>query len=317
MGVMQAGDTAEAIDLTWSTEQRNPRTVDIDIQPAEALVDMILTEDEAVVPAVRAQGKHVAALVDAGVAALRAGGRIHYVGSGTSGRLGVLDAVELLPTYSVDDNMVVAHIAGGLDAMLRAQEGAEDDVEAGIATVADAGEHDLIVGIAASGRTPYVRGALAEARRRGLTTALVSSNPAAPLAELADIAILVDSGPEVVTGSTRMKAATAQKLVLNTFSTGVMIRLGKTYSNLMIDVIPTNEKLRRRTVRILEQAAGCTSEEASAALAAGGALRTALVMLLAGVDAATAEAALADPSVAEVHDDDPAGIRTAVELATR
>lgn len=307
-----SAETLPAIDLSWPTEQRNPRTESIDtLRPAE-LVDLILAEDAVVVPAVRAQGARIGEAVDLAVATVRAGGRIHYVGSGTSGRLGVLDAVELLPTYRVGSDVVVGHIAGGLDALVRAAEGAEDDESAGAQVVAEAGPHDLVVGIAASGRTPYVRGALAAARERGLATVLVSSNPHAPLAELADVPILVDSGPEVVTGSTRMKAATAQKLVLNTFSTATMIRLGKTYSNLMVDVMATNEKLRRRTIRILEQATGCNPDAGRRVLDdADGDLKVALVALLADVDAGRAREALQAAALAS-PDVDPAGIRTAV-----
>lgn len=281
--------------LTWTTEQRNPRTVDIDLVDSDAAVELILAEDALVAPAVQAVSAELAAAVDLAVAALSAGGRMHYVGAGTSGRLAVLDAVELYPTYGVGEEAVVAHLAGGLDAMLAAVEGAEDDEDAGAEIAASAGPRDLIVGIAASGRTPFVRGALAVAAQRGLATVLISSNPAAPLADLADVAILPDTGPEAITGSTRMKAATAQKMILNTLSTATMVRLGKTYSNLMIDVVPTNEKLERRLVRILELATGADQDTCRRALDdTEGDVGVALVLLATGADVPTAASALLD-----------------------
>jgi N-acetylmuramic acid 6-phosphate etherase len=216
----------------------------------------------------------------------------------------VLDAAELMPTYGVGTEWIDAHLAGGPEAMTRAVEGVEDDVEAARADLDDVGSQDLVLGLAASGRTPYVRAALELARERGAGTVLVSANPSAPLAQLVDVAILVDTGPEVVTGSTRMKAASAQKIVLNTFSTAVMIRMGKTYSNLMIDVRATNTKLRGRLVRLLTQATGLDPEACASVLAdASGDVQVALVMLLAGVDAAAARTAL----------DGGAGVRRAVE----
>ena len=270
----------ELVRLASPTEERNPRTTDVDLLPTADVVRLITEEDAVVADAVRAQRGRIAQAVDLAVEALRSGGRVHYVGSGTSGRLGVLDAVELLPTYGVGEEWFVAHLAGGVGAMMLAVEGAEDDVALGRADVDAVGPRDVVVGLAASGRTPYVRGALDVARERGARTVLVSANPDAPLAAGVDVAILVDTGPEVVTGSTRMKAATAQKLVLNTFSTATMIRLGKTYSNLMIDVRPTNQKLRARIVRMLVQATGLGSAECEDVLrAADGEVHVALVML--------------------------------------
>ncbi|WP_022910813.1 N-acetylmuramic acid 6-phosphate etherase [Aestuariimicrobium kwangyangense] len=301
------------IELSWSTEQRNPDTLDLDTLATPDLVGAIVAADDVVVPAVRAVADRIAAAVELAVTAIANGGRVHYVGAGTSGRLGVLDAVELFPTYHVGDDVVAAHLAGGEAAMTRAVEGAEDDPAAGAAIVASAGEHDLVVGIAASGRTPFVRGALAAARERGLATVLVSSNVAAPLADLADVAILPDTGPEVVTGSTRMKAATAQKLVLNTFSTATMVRLGKTWSNLMINVQATNLKLERRLVHIVEQATGLDAETSADLLSrSGGDLRVALVCGLSGapVDDARRAADEFPPDPRRAHD--PAGIRSAV-----
>ncbi|GAA1389296.1 N-acetylmuramic acid 6-phosphate etherase [Luteococcus peritonei] len=300
--------------LSWSTEQRNPRTMDLDQLDAGELVARILAEDARVAAAVQAVQERIGEAVELAVRSLAAGGRVHYVGSGTSGRLGVLDAVELFPTYRVGDEMVVAHLAGGMPAMMRAAEGAEDDEQAGRELAGGMTPKDLVVGLAASGRTPYVRGAMAAARELGCATALVSANPQAPLAELADVAILVDTGPEVVTGSTRMKAATAQKMVLNTFSTATMVRMGKTYSNLMIDVVATNAKLRRRMVTMLQQASGADEQAAERALAeADGQIRPALVALLSDASVDEAARVLAELPPDPSRREDPAGIRTAAE----
>jgi N-acetylmuramic acid 6-phosphate etherase len=278
------------------------------------VVNTLIAADADVAAAVAATADQIAAAVDLFVAALAAGGTVHYLGSGTSGRMGVLDAVELWPTFRVSDAQVKSHLAGGAEAMVRAAEGAEDDAGAGAAVVAGAGADDLIVGLTASGRTPYVRGALEAARARGLRTVLVSTNPNAPLRELADVAILPDTGPEVLTGSTRLKAATAQKMVLNTLSTASMVRLGKTFSNLMIDMVPSNEKLRARSVRILQQGARVEAGQAAIALdAAGGSMRVALVSLLAGVDAERAAQSVALNPPDPTRQADPSGIRTAVE----
>ncbi|MFD6136078.1 N-acetylmuramic acid 6-phosphate etherase [Isoptericola sp. NPDC056618] len=287
-------DVLDVARLVSPTEERNPRTTDIDLLPPADVVRLILDEDAGVASVVRAERFRVTQTVELAVEAIRAGGRVHYAGAGTSGRLGVLDAVELLPTYGVGPEWFDAHLAGGPDAMTVSVEGAEDDAEAGRRDLDHVGPHDLVVGLAASGRTPYVGGALDLARERGARTALVSANPAAPLADRVDVAILLDTGPEAVTGSTRMKAATAQKIVLNTFSTATMIQLGKTYSNLMVDVRASNAKLRARLVRLLSQATGLAPEVCAPVLAdAGGEVQVALVMLLAGVDAAAARGALA------------------------
>lgn len=300
------------IGLKAPTEERNPRTTELDTLDSVGIVAAVLAEDATVAAAVAAAAEPLARLVDAGVAALAAGGRVHYVGAGTSGRLGALDAAELLPTYGVGEEGFAAHLAGGPGAMLRAVEGAEDDDEAGAAAVAGVGEHDLVIGVAASGRTPYVGGALAAARAAGAATGLISTNPHAALAAVVDVPVLIDSGPEVVTGSTRMKAGTATKMAINAFSTGVMVRLGKTYGNLMIDVAPTNDKLRARCVRMLMQGTGANAEDAAAALAEAGDIRTALVMLAAGADVEQARAALAvsPPDPARVGD--PGGLRSAI-----
>ncbi len=294
-GAGDGDDWREIVGLVSPTEERNPRTTDIDLLPTGDVVRLILDEDAGVAGAVRAAQAHVTRAVDLAVDAIRAGGRVHYAGAGTSGRLGVLDAVELLPTYGVGEEWFDAHLAGGVEAMTVSVEGAEDDVAAGRRDLDHVGPHDVVVGLAASGRTPYVRGALELARERGARTVLVSANPAAVLAPHVDVAILLDTGPEVVTGSTRMKAASAQKIVLNTFSTAVMVRLGKTYSNLMVDVRATNAKLRARLVRLLTQATGLDPDACADVLAeSGGEVQVALVMLLAGVDVRAARQALAD-----------------------
>jgi len=300
-------------DLHWSTEQPNPASLDLDTRSTVEIVETLLSADASVASAVAAVGLEIAAAADRVVETFTRGGTVHYVGSGTSGRMGVLDAVELLPTFNVDDSQVRAHLAGGPQAMTLAVEGAEDDAAAGEAIAREAGTRDLIVGLTASGRTPFVRGAFAGAASGAIPTILVSTNPAAPLAALADIAILPDTGPEVLTGSTRLKAATAQKMVLNALSTAAMVRLGKAYSNLMIDMIPTNEKLRIRSVGILRQASGVSEERARAALdSAQGSVRVALVSLLAGVDAATADSALERHPPSPRRERDPSGIRSAV-----
>ncbi|MGA4669455.1 N-acetylmuramic acid 6-phosphate etherase [Propionibacteriaceae bacterium Y1923] len=304
--------------LSWSTEQRNPDTMAIDTLPSTGIVEAVIGAELHTAAAVAAVQGRIAQAVDLAVAAISAGGRVHYVGAGTSGRLGVLDAVELYPTYRAGPETVVAHLAGGAEAMMQAVEGAEDDAEAGAALVEQAGEHDLFVGIAASGRTPFVRGALEAARARGLRTVLISNNPAAPIAEVADVAILPDTGPEVVTGSTRMKAATAQKLVLNTFSTATMIRLGRTYENLMINVVATNAKLERRMVQLVVQAAGVEEDHAAALLAeAQGDLRVAVIAALANAEVERAVGAAVAHQPDPGREGDPSGIRSAVAMLTR
>nr|WP_241680925.1 N-acetylmuramic acid 6-phosphate etherase [Pseudactinotalea suaedae] len=305
------------IGLRAPTEERNPRTTELDTLDSAGLVAAVLAEDATVAAAVAATSAALARLVDAGVAALANGGRVHYVGAGTSGRLGALDAAELLPTYGVGTEGFVAHLAGGERAMLRAVEGAEDDEAAGAEAVAGVGPHDLVIGVAASGRTPYVGGALAAARAAGAATGLISTNPHATLAAAVDVAVLIDSGPEVVTGSTRMKAGTATKMAINAFSTAVMVRLGKTYGNLMIDVAPTNDKLRARCVRMLVQGTGASTEDAATALNEAGDVRTALVMLAADVPADAARAAIALNPPDPTRSGDPGGVRSAIAHARR
>lgn len=273
------------------TEVRNPRTADIDVLPTLAVLERINAEDRIVASAVGQVLPVLAAAVDAALARYRAGGCIHYFGAGTSGRVAVADAAELPPTFSSEPDRIIAHQAGG--AVETAAEDVEDDAAAGAADAAGLSAADVAICLSASGRTPYVAGALQTARRAGALTVLISANPNAPLAAAADFHIGVDTGPEAIAGSTRMKAGTAQKLVLNSFSTALMVRDGKTYSNLMVDMTPANAKLRGRVLRILMEASSRDEATCAAALAAaGGDTKVALVCLLAGVDVPAAAAAL-------------------------
>lgn len=280
-----------------TTESRNQFTLDIDTLPTLEILRRINDEDRKVAEVVAAELPRIARATDRIVAAVAAGGRVFYVGAGTSGRLAVLDASELPPTFGVDPELVQAVMAGGEEAFLRATEGAEDDEEAGGRDLERRGLQpgDVVVGIAASGRTPYVMGALRYAGRVGAGRIAIVCNRNSPMEALAEVTIACEVGPEVIMGSTRMKAGTAQKLVLNMMSTAAMIRLGRVYSNLMVDMRPTNAKLRRRAVRILALGAECSEEAAQAALrAADGHTKVALVMLLARVGPSEAERALAE-----------------------
>ena len=275
------------------TERRNPRTAAIDRASALEIVDLIGAEDATVPAAVAERREEIARTIELLEEAFRTGGRLFYVGAGTSGRLGVLDAAECPPTFGTDPDLVTGIIAGGFKAMLRSVEGAEDDVNAGIAEM-DAhrvGTSDVVIGIAASGTTPFVRAALGRAQALGARTVLVScSEPPQILRETCDVCITILVGPEVVTGSTRMKAGTATKLVLNTLTTGAMIRLGKIYGNLMVDLRARNAKLSERSERILMESAGIPRAEARRALdLADGRVKVALVMLKRGVDRIGAE----------------------------
>ncbi len=277
------------------TEEQNERTGNIDELSTIDMIRLINDEDKKVAFAVEREAEHIAAAVDVIAAQLRAGGRLIYCGCGTSGRLGVLDAVECPPTYSTDPDMVVGLIAGGYDAMFRAVEGAEDDRTLGEKDLRDIrfSREDVLVGIAASGRTPYVLGAMDYARSLGAPIIGVTCCPGSPVTEAAEIAIAPVPGPEVVTGSTRMKSGTAQKMVLNMLSTGAMIKLGKVYGNLMVDVKPSNEKLVDRCRRIVCTAAEVDEDAAREALEqCGYRPKTAIVMLRLGVDAETAREAL-------------------------
>lgn len=282
--------------MTLVTEAINPRTVLIDTLPTRAIVELISAEDAGVPAAVAAVGDAIARLADVVVERMRNGGRLIYIGAGTSGRLGVLDAAECPPTFGVGPDVVVARIAGGYRALTEALEAVEDDAELGRRDIAElqVTPQDVVLGIAASGRTPYVLGAIAEARGRGAFTAGLACVQPSPLAEAVELMIAPIVGPEVIAGSTRLKAGTAQKLVLNTLSTTVMVRLGKTFGNLMVDVQPTNDKLRRRAATIVATATGCPLDEARRLLeAAGYEAKTAIVMALTGVDAGEARRRLA------------------------
>jgi N-acetylmuramic acid 6-phosphate etherase len=269
------------------TERRNPRSATIDTASSLEIVDLIGAEDAGVPAAVARARQEIARAIDLVEAAFRAGGRLVYVGAGTSGRLGVLDAAECPPTFGTPPEMVVGVIAGGYPALVRSVEGAEDDVNAGLGEM-DArrvGSDDVVVGIAASGTTPFVRAAVSRAQTLGARSVLVTcAEPPALLQETCDVCIVVKVGPEVVTGSTRMKAGTATKLVLNTLTTGAMIRIGKTYGNLMVDLRAWNDKLVDRSQRIVMETTGLPRDDARAVLeAAGGRVKTAIVMARRGV----------------------------------
>ncbi len=283
----------DAVRVISPTEGRNPRTLEIDTLPTLEVLRLLNGEDARVAPAVRKALPQLAVAIDAAVERYRAGGTIHYFGAGTSGRLATLDVSELPPTFSADRDRTVAHQAGGPYALRYSVEGVEDDFDAGKQEAAVVTAADVAVGVAASGRTPWVLGALSAAHDAGAYTMMISSAPRGPVTDFVDAYIHVDTGPEAIAGSTRMKAGTAQKLVLNGLSTALMIRLGKTYSNLMVDVAPSNAKLRGRVLVILEEATGASEAECQRALdAAAGETKTAMVSLLADTDPSTARAAL-------------------------
>ncbi|HYC77600.1 MAG TPA: N-acetylmuramic acid 6-phosphate etherase [Planctomycetota bacterium] len=278
-----------------STESVSARTRDLDLLSSRALVDALNAEDALVAAVVAAEAEAVAAAIDLIAARLRGGGSWVSFGAGTSGRLAVLDASELPPTFGVPPGLVRARIAGGDRALREATEGAEDDAAQGAADAASEGlgPRDVAVGVAASGRTPYVIGALGEARRRGAAAVAVVCDAPTPLHALADVTIAPRTGAEALSGSTRLKAGTAQKLVLNQLSTGVMIRLGRVYGNLMVGVVAGNAKLRARAARLTAQITGADAAAVERALAeARGDVRVACVMLKRGVDAAEASARL-------------------------
>jgi len=274
------------------TEQRNPRTTQIDVASSIEIVDLMNAEDATVAGAVRGEREHIARAIDLIVDAFRAEGRLVYVGAGTSGRLGVLDAAECPPTFGTPPTMVVGVIAGGYGALVKSAEGAEDDVNAGMAAMdtANVTKRDVVVGIAASGTTPYVRAALGRAQALGASTALVTcATPPKVLSDTCDVIIKPVVGPEALTGSTRLKAGTATKLVLNTLSTGAMIRLGKVYGNLMVDLMALSAKLEDRGERIVMECCGASRDEARAVIErAGGSVKLAIVMACKGVDPSAA-----------------------------
>ena len=271
------------------TEQRNPKSTKIDKLDVLGIVDLINNEDRLVAEAVSDEREAIARAIELVEMALRAGGRLIYVGAGTSGRLGVLDAAEMPPTFGIDPERVHGVIAGGYQALVRSQEGAEDHPEDGMEAISnlDVGQRDFVLGIATSGSTPYVHGALSRARELGARTGfLLCTSPPAPLLSEHDVVIAPLVGAEVITGSTRMKAGTATKLVLNTITTGAMVRIGKVYSNLMVDLQVTCEKLRDRGERILSELLNLDQPAAAALLdRASGDVKTALVMAHLDIDA--------------------------------
>ena len=273
------------------TERRNPETYNLDMLPTYDLVNVIQREDAKVAAAVRQALPEIAAAVDLIVDSLRSGGRLFYIGAGTSGRLGVLDAAECPPTFNTSPDTVQALIAGGEGAMFRAVEGAEDDPDLAAQDLRNRNlsPGDVVVGLAASGRTPYVMGGLRYSVGVGCPTIVMVCVSEAEIANYAKITIAVPVGPEVIAGSTRMKAGTAQKMTLNMLSTAAMVKLGKTYGNLMVDVKASNAKLAARVQRMVRDATGAGDQEAAQALAAaGGSTKAAIVMLLAGVSAVSA-----------------------------
>ena len=280
------------------TERRNPRSAEIDLASPLGIVDLMVSEDRSVAEAVASQREAIAKAIELAEAAFRAGHRLFYAGAGTSGRLGVLDASECPPTFGTDPMMVQGIIAGGIPALTRSQEGAEDRPDGARAdlTAAGVGAGDLLIGIAASGTTPYVRAAIEHARALGARTGILAcSPPPDDLVALVDVAILPITGPEVLTGSTRLKAGTATKMVLNMITTGAMIRLGKAYGNLMVDLQATNAKLRDRSERLVVTVCEVSREEAKSLLErAGGSVKRAIVMQRLGLEAAAADMKLAE-----------------------
>ena len=293
------------------TEQRNPRSANIDAASTLDILRIINAEDKGVPDAVEFELSYIAKAVDIVTDTLRAGGRLFYVGAGTSGRLGILDASECPPTFGTDPDTIQGIIAGGPDAVFRSQEGAEDVPEDGARALHSAGvtSRDVVCGIAASRRTPFVVGAIDEARRMGCMTLYVTCNPRSEFNLQVDVAICVVVGPEVIMGSTRMKSGTAQKLVLNMITTASMIRLGKVYQNMMVDLQMTAEKLVERSRRTVMMVTGLNYEEAQTALeAANGHVKTALVMTLANTSAGKAKQLLAKAN---------GFVRAALEAASR
>jgi N-acetylmuramic acid 6-phosphate etherase len=279
-----------------STETLDPTTAEIDRLDDVALARLLVESQRIAFDVAAAAASEIAQATTLVVDALEAGGRVVLVGAGTSGRLAVLDAAELPPTFGVEPGLFDARIAGGDAALRRAVEGAEDDAEAGARTVADVGEADVVIGISASGGAPFVRAAVARAREQGARTVAIVNARGAPLAADAELTIVVETGAEPIQGSTRMRAGTAQKLVLNAISTGAMIRLGKTYRNRMVDLVATNAKLRARSERLVCDLAG--DVDARALLdAAGGSVKVAVAMARRGVDRAEAERLLRAASV--------------------
>lgn len=306
---MSENDLLQELEKLVS-EGRNPNTMNIDQCDTQSILELINEEDKKVAERVSNALPQIAQVVEFAIESLKSGGRLIYLGAGTSGRLGVLDAVECRPTFSVPDNVVIGLIAGGETALINAVEGAEDNDKLASKDLKNLSlnANDTVVGIAASGRTPYVVGGLKYAKSLGCKTACVVCNPQAPLITLAHAAICVEVGPECVTGSTRMKSGTAQKLVLNMISTATMIKLGKVYENLMVDVNATNQKLHARATRIVMQATQCEADTAKHALQeANNSAKLAILMILLNVDAKTGM------SMLEKHSDN---LRLAMQTPT-
>ena len=275
-----------------TTESRNPNTMNLDTMSALQIAAIMNREDETVIRAIRENLIDIACCAEYAGEALRAGGRIVYMGAGTSGRLGLLDAVECPPTFGVPYDTVIGLVAGGASAFDRPLEDAEDRPEEGVKDLRAIGlnKKDILIGIAASGRTPYVLGGLEYARQLGCRTVAIVCNPHSPMASAVDLSIEVCPGPECVTGSTRLKSGTCQKMILNMISTAAMVSCGKVYQNLMVDVDPCNEKLVVRARKIVMEATGCDEDEAAQALAqADGHAKTAITMILTGCSAEEAK----------------------------
>ena len=278
------------------TETPSTAHPDLDQYPPDALVNAFIDDQVNAVAAVRAAGSDIARAVEAALPRIEAGGRIIYAGAGTSGRLGLLDSVELYPTFSWPHDRAIAVLAGGAEALYKAVEGAEDSRELGAKDIAalNVVTNDVVLVLAASGTTPYALGAIDEARRRGALTIGIANNPGAPVTAAAEIGITLDTGSEVISGSTRLKAGTAQKITLNTFSSALMVKLNKVYGNLMVDVKPTNKKLLARTVRLTVLATGCDEALATQTLeACGYHVKTAVVAIKKGVSVTEAAGLLA------------------------
>jgi len=267
------------------TEGRNPNTLDIDLLPTEEVLKRINNEDKTIACVVEVALPQIARLVDKATKALYLGGRLIYLGAGTSGRVGILDAVECPPTFSISSEVIQAVMAGGERAFIRAKEGAEDSIEEAIADLKNINlnSNDVVIGITASGRTPYAISGCQYAKTQGCVTASIATSLNSEISAVVDFPIEVNTGPEVIAGSTRMKAGTAQKMICNMISTTTMIKLGKVYQNLMVDVQPTNEKLKSRARNILVQAAGVSFEEASEYIDEYGTVKKALFSLLSGI----------------------------------
>jgi N-acetylmuramic acid 6-phosphate etherase len=281
---------------SMSTETRNQNTMNLDTMTPLEVITVMNQEDAKVPEAIKPALPNIAQCVTWAIESIEAGGRIVYMGAGTSGRLGVLDAVECPPTFGVAPEVVVGLIAGGEKAFVKAVEGAEDSRQLGHDDLVDIGlqKRDIVIGIAASGRTPYVLGGLAYAQEVGCHTVAISCNPGSAIGQAAELAIEVVPGPEVLTGSTRLKSGTCQKLILNMISTATMVGCGKAYQNLMVDVMQTNEKLVVRAQNIVMEATGCDRETATEKIAiAGGSAKTAITMILADCDLEEAQARLA------------------------